>query len=629
MEAASQPPIVISCASGDIRLLSGVAVSLRDRDNIVELVTGAERNDLALMAAVEKTQRRGLYVLCRSPELGRDNIERLRSALRRCGVPFARTLTVSLEGVAAAPRALEERVLAALRRLTAHAAEGTSATESQGLPISTDRLETSRPYGVDGTRAHESSSDFTPAVPDDTEWADSFAETHSSLRHSAAEGALSVQRSSLDSDSHDSSDHESDGRVERRQDKADTERRPRVSAALPSLPAAMSKSPRPEASLANNSLANNSLADAEPPQALVTSVETEAASVVRPPTPAIEAAPPLGLSGTTEISPRSILPPPIQATTPTVPSAPAHVAPHTTRSPSGSSTSFHINTLLSAKWAPWAVGGAAVVTLGVLVALLIPPGSNTTPSTPSPSVAAVLEASVAPDAAMEPQTAAVDDPGTPTEALPVLDAAEPTPSPTLSAEANPPAQDDAMQAVAATPSPATEATRSTIEPAAPAEPAANAQPPSDSGSPVAGQPIEPPLGAPPPPASPVADPPAESWGRPEDAPAVLAALETRQIRAVDTLLVSPMAEGSLDYPQAEAFCSTLDVAGLTGWRLPTIGQLNSLAWAKLLGTVAYWSHTEGDAFLETRLVLRAQDLAIMAAPMTDRWVNVVCIRDRS
>ena len=54
--------------------------------------------------------------------------------------------------------------------------------------------------------------------------------------------------------------------------------------------------------------------------------------------------------------------------------------------------------------------------------------------------------------------------------------------------------------------------------------------------------------------------------------AVGAALEERKVRALDILLVQPSSVGPMTHGDAVAYCETLDLAGLAGWRLPEVGE---------------------------------------------------------
>ena len=71
------------------------------------------------------------------------------------------------------------------------------------------------------------------------------------------------------------------------------------------------------------------------------------------------------------------------------------------------------------------------------------------------------------------------------------------------------------------------------------------------------------------------------------------------------------------------------MGGLRAWRLPSIGELNSLAGARLFKSGVFWSETLGDAFGDQRLVYNLKKQSMSA--VTARWdgAQAVCIRERS
>jgi hypothetical protein len=105
--------------------------------------------------------------------------------------------------------------------------------------------------------------------------------------------------------------------------------------------------------------------------------------------------------------------------------------------------------------------------------------------------------------------------------------------------------------------------------------------------------------------------------------AVMQALRTREVRALDVLLVARDEGPRMTYDDAQTFCRTLDVAGLDGWRLPEVGELSSLAAAGMLGGGVYWSDTPADTFGDKRLAWYSRrDRVVEAA----RDSEVVCVR---
>lgn len=115
----------------------------------------------------------------------------------------------------------------------------------------------------------------------------------------------------------------------------------------------------------------------------------------------------------------------------------------------------------------------------------------------------------------------------------------------------------------------------------------------------------------------------------DDRPPVVRALEAREVRALDALLFVPSSVEDLDVDRAQAYCKTLTLAGIDGWRLPTAGELRSLGEAEMLGRAHYWSDTPGDAFGDARIVYygRRSSLDTFKATRTDALT--LCVRSRN
>ncbi len=114
----------------------------------------------------------------------------------------------------------------------------------------------------------------------------------------------------------------------------------------------------------------------------------------------------------------------------------------------------------------------------------------------------------------------------------------------------------------------------------------------------------------------------------EDPPEVTAALEAREVRALDIFLVAPERKGTLSFESALEYCDALDVAGLTGWRAPSIGELNSIGAARMLAKAVYWSVTPGDTFGDLMLVLNTKKNRISVVTAGWTGAKIVCIRPR-
>jgi hypothetical protein len=115
---------------------------------------------------------------------------------------------------------------------------------------------------------------------------------------------------------------------------------------------------------------------------------------------------------------------------------------------------------------------------------------------------------------------------------------------------------------------------------------------------------------------------------PIDAAALAMAIKGRKIRELDHLLVSRMSLKKRSYDKAEAYCNELEVAGVSGWRLPEIGELYSLSGARLVRRHVFWSKTVGDASGDRRLTWNAKRRRIR--PLSPKWRGgrTVCVRAR-
>lgn len=105
---------------------------------------------------------------------------------------------------------------------------------------------------------------------------------------------------------------------------------------------------------------------------------------------------------------------------------------------------------------------------------------------------------------------------------------------------------------------------------------------------------------------------------------VLAAIQRRNVRALDILLVQSKSAGVLEFQDAHDYCRTLEIDALADWRLPDIGELHSIGAADMLDSrTAYWSSTPGDTFGDAHLAF---------APRRARVINgadkadVLCVR---
>jgi hypothetical protein len=113
-----------------------------------------------------------------------------------------------------------------------------------------------------------------------------------------------------------------------------------------------------------------------------------------------------------------------------------------------------------------------------------------------------------------------------------------------------------------------------------------------------------------------------------DAAAIAKAIKRRKIRGLDNLLVSYASKKRRSFANAEAYCKNLDVAGVSGWRLPEIGELFVLSRVRFVRRYTYWSKTLGDTYGDRRLTWNARRRRIR--PLSPRWRGgrAVCVRSR-
>jgi hypothetical protein len=123
-------PVVICCAAADAGAIATVARELQADGHTVEVVAGVESDPRRLAPVIDRCRGEGLYVLCRSRSLGRDAVDELRDVLLARHVPFGRTLTVA----STRPRELRERIVASLSRVAAGRVRRMSNVPPEGAP---------------------------------------------------------------------------------------------------------------------------------------------------------------------------------------------------------------------------------------------------------------------------------------------------------------------------------------------------------------------------------------------------------------------------------------------------------------------------------------------------------------
>lgn len=118
---------------------------------------------------------------------------------------------------------------------------------------------------------------------------------------------------------------------------------------------------------------------------------------------------------------------------------------------------------------------------------------------------------------------------------------------------------------------------------------------------------------------------------------IYAGLTAQKFRALDIVLIAPeprkkvrkritKSPARLSWAGANAYCEALEIGGVTGWRLPRVGELGSITRGALIADGKFWSQTEGDTFGRTRVVWNTQTEKMGTAPVAWKGGRVVCVR---
>jgi hypothetical protein len=93
------------------------------------------------------------------------------------------------------------------------------------------------------------------------------------------------------------------------------------------------------------------------------------------------------------------------------------------------------------------------------------------------------------------------------------------------------------------------------------------------------------------------------------------------------IVYAPLHPPKRNFQAAVAQCEAFNAKGATGWRLPTLGEMHTLAAAHVVDRGVYWSSTEADAFGKQALVW--SEKKSRAAPIGKKWsgARAVCVRD--
>lgn len=575
----STPPVVLCCATPDEGTARVAADALLSRGHQVELVIGVEDSHAELKAAIARCEAQGLYVLCRSGALPRSTIDELRAVLRAHEVPFGRTLTLAVE--AKRPRALEERIVSVLRRMvTGRPDKGGSKrpTVSYSAPAPVSRPPA--PGGIGDPPEHGVDASSEPNAVDSDEidaWADSLVgpvPTDPNAKTSA-EPAKSDPRTF-------------------------TAPAPDYQPALSTEVASVEIPPPEEGAPVRDGITVK--------QKVLELPRSEPPPVAPLPSPPPARPNPAAAASNANLGSPSMSGPMLGASQPGAPDDDDLDSAITVGGPLTRALGGPRGLML-------VLGGVAA--LIVVFAIVVFATRDDGGDKPDKVAANSKKSDKADKADAADKAEDKSDDGEAVEAKADGDAPD-------GEDGDAPADDGAE--------PAVDDAGDGGDGGEPAADDGNGDEGGDDGDdPIAAAapPREPPIGehyeAPPEPPPPPDEPVASGAG---DAPDVVAALRSREVRALDLFVVAPEDSDELSHAGAMAYCDAMRIAGLTGWRVPKLGELNSIVAAGMTGKGIYWSDTLGDAFGDTRIIVNAKRDRMGAASLGFEGARVLCIRDR-
>lgn len=609
------PPVVLCCATSDEATARTAADALLGRGHEVELVIGVDAGHAELLAAIARLESQGLYVLCRSAAMPRTTIDELRAVLRSHEVPFGRTLTLAIE--AKRPRALEERVVSVLRRMVTGRQDKVPqrrATQSFAGP----EVRSAPPPSV----SKSPSASLPPVARSTPPAAEMPVKSDATTR---ADAKLPPPPESAVDDTVDADEIAAwaDSLIgDMPGDAPGDTPRSDAGAGKPERAAVTFSAPAPDYQpVMHTQVAQDE--DLNP----VRDGNTVKQAVLTPPTEA----PP-------SVAPLPAMPPPTSspAASPSVSagSVPSISAPAAASAPvvgattdddlDGPSTvGGSMSRALGGPRGMMLVVGGGVVLIMVLVGLALVGGDDdddnkkAATNKSAEQASKVAAADLTPESGQDKSKAAADDGDAP--AADDGAAAAPNDAQGNGAQENDAQGDDAHRDGDDAADDGADAAAGDAAPADGGEIAAAISPPPREAPQV--EHLKPPAEPPPPPTEPVA----RGAG---DSAAVAEALRNREVRAFDLFIIAPEESEDMAHGSAMAFCEAMDIAGLSGWRMPKLGELNSIAGGGMVGKAIYWSDTLADAFGDTRLVFNGRKKRIGGVTVGFEDARVVCIRDR-
>lgn len=108
--------------------------------------------------------------------------------------------------------------------------------------------------------------------------------------------------------------------------------------------------------------------------------------------------------------------------------------------------------------------------------------------------------------------------------------------------------------------------------------------------------------------------------------AIEAALAEGQLLKLGSFVVEPRRSERGSLEDVQSHCEGLEAYGVTGWRVPQLGELISILKKRLVGNNLYWSQTPGNAEASQYLVYDAYNLRIRNIELKFKGAHGVCVR---
>jgi hypothetical protein len=572
-------PVVICCAAADAGAIATVARELQAEGHTVEVVAGVESDPRRLAPVIDRCRGEGLYVLCRSRSLGRDAVDELRDVLLARHVPFGRTLTVA----STRPRELRERIVASLSRVAAGVVRKMANVPPEGAPAPKVRRTTQlgipspviqpkpEPPRADMSAAEKRKRNSTQLgipVADVARLAQEMRAKADAPLTPSPEPETPESREETSADANESFEDEEPTNTRMR-----APRSPMAAAARDAIEAARTPDEPPTEPLAKAMSREEILAAASEPDPETETLEFAKASVAEPksarvpppPPPRKAAAKPAAAPMEDSVARASVITADeladLGGTDPKIKLSAPRAEDDFDAIPVRSGDT-KVQTLIEAGLVR--SGDTAIVHVDDVVR------SGATvrvPAVPLSELPRRTEISSAPPPVAKERSSIM---------LPAMLAGGALLIGIIATIALTGDDDDDTEDTAGTVAKADAAAKKDGD----AKRSGDTSTPSENGE--GGEAADAAVGA--------------------TRTKVGEALRSREVQALDVLLVTSKTFGPFEFAAAEAHCAGLEIAGLDGWRMPDIGELMSLAAAGMTGGGYYWSSTAADTFGDVHLV---------------------------